>query len=96
MTQDHVTANGRRDVIPGAMLRSPLRGLVRGYQLLLSPLVGPACRYHPSCSAYAIEALERHGTARGLWLAAKRLARCHPLGGHGFDPVPDGARRTNR
>lgn len=81
------------------MVPTALRGLIRAYQLLLSPLLGPACRYQPSCSQYAMEALERHGAARGLWLAARRLSRCHPLGGHGFDPVPDGGigdRRTSR
>lgn len=62
--------------------------LIRGYQLLLSPLVGGGCRFTPSCSAYAIEAIQTHGAWRGGWLAARRIGRCHPLGGHGFDPVP--------
>jgi len=66
-----------------------LRALLRAYQLVLSPLVGPACRFAPTCSAYAIEAIERHGPSRGLLLGARRLARCHPLGGSGFDPVPE-------
>ena len=67
---------------------------VRGYQLTLSPLLralaGGACgcRYLPTCSEYAIEALRRHGALRGGWLAARRLLRCHPWGGEGFDPVP--------
>lgn len=65
-----------------------LRGLVRGYQLFIAPLLGHNCRYLPSCSAYAMEALERHGPARGSWLATKRICRCHPWGGHGLDPVP--------
>ncbi len=65
-----------------------LRVLISAYQLTLSPLLGPACRFTPSCSAYALEAIERHGAARGSWLALRRLARCHPLGGSGFDPVP--------
>jgi len=65
-----------------------LIGVARLWQLGPSRLVGPSCRYHPSCSAYAIEALSRYGAARGGWLAVKRLARCHPFGGHGYDPVP--------
>ena len=55
-----------------------LIGLVRGYQLLVSPLLGPTCRYYPSCSAYAVQALQVHGAIRGSWLAARRLLRCHP------------------
>lgn len=62
--------------------------LVRGYQLTLSPLFGGACRYYPSCSAYAIEALERHGAIRGGWMALRRIGRCHPFRPGGFDPVP--------
>jgi putative membrane protein insertion efficiency factor len=62
--------------------------LVRGYQLLLSPISGGACRFHPSCSAYAMEALTTHGLARGSWLALKRVSRCHPFARSGFDPVP--------
>jgi putative membrane protein insertion efficiency factor len=61
---------------------------VRAYQLLLSPFAGGACRFHPSCSHYAIDALQTHGVVRGLWLAARRVSRCHPLGSAGFDPVP--------
>jgi putative membrane protein insertion efficiency factor len=66
-----------------------LRALLRAYQLAISPLVGPACRFTPSCSEYAREALDRHGLGRGTLLAARRLSRCHPLGGAGFDPVPE-------
>ncbi len=58
------------------------------YRLLISPLLGPRCRFAPSCSEYALEALQLHGPMKGLWLAARRLARCHPWGGHGYDPVP--------
>ncbi len=61
---------------------------VRAYRLLLSPWVGNSCRYQPTCSAYALEALERHGAIRGSLLAARRIGRCHPLGGSGYDPVP--------
>jgi uncharacterized protein len=67
----------------------PLQWAVRGYQLVVSPLLPASCRYEPSCSAYAIEALGRHGALKGSWLAARRIARCHPWGGHGYDPVPE-------
>jgi len=66
-----------------------LRGAIRAYQLLLAPVLPPACRYLPSCSHYAEEAIARHGPLRGGWLAARRLCRCHPWGGSGYDPVPD-------
>ena len=62
--------------------------LIRAYQLLLSPFAGGACRFEPSCSAYAVAAVQEHGAWRGLQLALRRVSRCHPLGGHGFDPVP--------
>ncbi|HVO03729.1 MAG TPA: membrane protein insertion efficiency factor YidD [Candidatus Cybelea sp.] len=62
---------------------------VRAYQWFISPLLPPSCRFEPSCSAYAVEALQRHGLLGGLWLTARRLARCHPWGGSGYDPVPD-------
>lgn len=61
---------------------------VRFYQLCLSPMLPKSCRFEPTCSAYAIEALRRHGPVKGLWLALKRIARCHPWGGSGYDPVP--------
>jgi len=65
-----------------------LRGVVRAYQWTLSPLIGPVCRYTPSCSEYALQALASHGALRGGWLAVRRLLRCHPWGSHGHDPVP--------
>ena len=61
---------------------------VRAYRLIGSPWVGHNCRYQPTCSAYALEALERHGALKGTWLAARRIGRCHPWGGTGYDPVP--------
>jgi uncharacterized protein len=65
-----------------------LRTLIRLYQLLVSPVLGPNCRFHPSCSAYAAEAIATHGAIHGSWLAIRRLLRCHPWGGSGYDPVP--------
>ena len=76
------------------MINRALRGLVWLYQRSLSPLlamfdvIGGGCRYQPTCSQYCIEALKEHGTMRGLWLSVKRLARCAPWGGMGYDPVP--------
>lgn len=67
---------------------------VQAYRLFLSPWVGHNCRYQPTCSCYALEALERHGGVRGSYLAVRRLARCHPLGGSGYDPVPPAAERS--
>jgi len=67
--------------------------LVRLYQATVSPLLGPCCRYAPSCSAYAVEALQKHGVWRGLALAAWRVLRCHPLAKGGYDPVPPARRR---
>ena len=67
---------------------------IRGYRLLISPMFPPSCRYLPTCSEYAIDALTTHGLWRGGWLALRRLGRCHPWGGSGYDPVPrnsDGA-----
>ncbi len=66
-----------------------LIALVRGYQLLISPVLGNNCRYMPSCSAYTLEAMEKHGAWRGLWLGIKRVGRCHPFHEGGYDPVPD-------
>jgi putative membrane protein insertion efficiency factor len=71
----------------GAVLAIP----VRVYQLVVSPLLPPSCRFLPTCSDYAAEAIRRHGAVRGLLLALRRLARCHPWGGSGYDPVPERA-----
>ena len=70
------------------MIRAALIGLVKGYRLVLSPWVGSACRFTPTCSAYALEALERHGAAAGSYLTLARLGRCHPWCQGGTDPVP--------
>ena len=61
---------------------------IKFYQILISPLLGPHCRFTPTCSQYAVEAIEKHGPIKGIWLAIKRIARCHPWGGCGHDPVP--------
>jgi len=66
-----------------------MRGIVLAYRYTLSPLLGPRCRFHPTCSAYALEAIGRHGALRGGWLTLKRLGRCHPWHPGGYDPVPD-------
>jgi len=62
---------------------------IRAYRLLFSPWVGHGCRFQPTCSAYALEALEKHGAIKGTWLTIRRIGRCHPLGGSGIDNVPD-------
>lgn len=66
----------------------PLILLIRIYQWVISPVIGPKCRYQPTCSHYAVEALKKHGPFKGFWLAIRRIARCHPWGGSGWDPVP--------
>ncbi|MEG2614432.1 MAG: membrane protein insertion efficiency factor YidD [Alistipes sp.] len=66
----------------------PLLLLVKFYQLCISPFTPPSCRYTPTCSQYAVEALRKYGPIKGLWLAVRRIARCHPWGGSGYDPVP--------
>jgi putative membrane protein insertion efficiency factor len=65
-----------------------LQGLIRGYQLILSPVMGRYCRFTPTCSHYAAEAISRHGAAKGCWLACKRILRCQPFCAGGYDPVP--------
>ena len=91
-----MSARARAGALSGALLEALARTvtgtvtlLIRGYRYAISPLFGQHCRFHPSCSAYALAALESHGLARGGWLALRRLGRCHPWHPGGFDPVPD-------
>lgn len=69
-------------------MKRVLIALLKGYRRVISPLYGPVCKYYPSCSAYALEAVETHGALKGTWLAAKRLSSCHPWAAGGYDPVP--------
>ena len=78
-----------------AVARRVLLGFIRFYQLALSPWLGRRCRYEPTGSAYAAEAIATFGASRGLWLAVKRIGRCHPWGGAGYDPVPRPGGRSN-
>jgi putative membrane protein insertion efficiency factor len=71
-----------------AVATAGVLAVLRGYKLFLSPLFTGSCRFYPSCSDYMAEAVRVHGILRGVWLGCRRLARCHPLGGHGVDPVP--------
>jgi uncharacterized protein len=79
-----------------SVLNLVLRGVIRLYQLVLSPILPPRCRYLPTCSDYALEALAAHGVLAGAWLALRRVARCHPWGGSGYDPVPPAPHRRPR
>jgi len=69
---------------------------IRGYQIVISPMIGPRCRFTPTCSTYAIEAIKSHGMIKGCWLAARRLIKCHPLHEGGYDPVPSCCAKKNK
>lgn len=71
-----------------ALLTLPFVLAIRAYQVTLGPLMGGHCRFEPTCSRYALEAYQRHGPLKGTWLTIRRVGRCHPLGGSGYDPVP--------
>lgn len=75
------------------MIAQLLMWLIRVYQRLISPLIGPVCRFEPSCSRYGHECLRRHGAAKGSYLTVRRILRCHPFNPGGYDPVPEGADR---
>jgi uncharacterized protein len=70
------------------ILAFPFIVLIKLYQWIISPLLGPKCRFTPTCSQYSLEAFKKYGLFKGFWLTVKRISRCHPLGGHGYDPVP--------
>jgi len=70
-------------------------GLIRLYQLIVSPHFPSRCRYHPTCSQYAVDAFRKHGSLKGLWLSTKRILKCHPLSSGGHDPVPDASEYSN-
>lgn len=84
--------NAGKEKEPGLSLKVilafPFIALIKIYQWIISPWLGPKCRYTPTCSHYALEAFKKYGLLKGLWLSVKRIASCHPWGGHGYDPVP--------
>ena len=90
--QNQATGTDRRRN-PAVML---VRAIIRLYQITLSPFIGNQCRFHPSCSNYALQAIDRWGAIRGSWLALKRLGRCHPFHEGGFDPVPGAVPDTHK
>lgn len=75
-------------------LQCSIIGIIKLYQLIISPMLGPRCRFNPTCSNYAIEAIKVHGIAKGCWLSAKRVLKCHPLNNGGDDPVPPKHEKT--
>lgn len=77
--------------LPARLVRGAAIGAIQAYRYVLSPWLGPRCRYQPTCSAYALDAVRRDGALRGGWLALKRIVRCHPWGGFGYDPLPEPA-----
>lgn len=83
-TRERTSGLGQIARVPSLVLRLA----IRGYQVALSPLLPPACRYYPTCSNYAVQAIEKYGALRGGWMAARRIGRCHPFAPGGYDPVP--------
>ena len=78
------------------MVSKAMIWMIHQYQKYISPLIGGHCRYYPTCSQYAIEAIRIHGPIKGCWLAFKRILRCNPFGGYGFDPVPEKKSKTDK
>jgi uncharacterized protein len=70
------------------ILSLPFIAMIKLYQWIISPVLGPKCRYTPTCSHYTLQAIQKYGPIKGIWLGIKRISRCHPWGGHGYDPVP--------
>ena len=77
-------------------MRTPLIALIRIYQAIVSPLLGPRCRFYPSCSSYAEQAVREYGAVRGAWMAIRRVARCHPWQPGGYDPVPPASSKEKK
>lgn len=90
-----MTGAEHQDARQPSVIARLLAVCIRGYQRFISPLLGPHCRFYPSCSAYALEAVRVHGAIRGSWLAARRLSRCHPFHSGGLDPVPPARSGAN-
>ena len=88
MHQSNLNPTGKHEHVQRRISTLPFRLLIKGYQVLLSPVLGQNCRFHPSCSCYAKEALEVHGLRKGLWLSGVRILKCHPMHPGGFDYVP--------
>ncbi|TAD93871.1 MAG: membrane protein insertion efficiency factor YidD [Bacteroidetes bacterium] len=87
-THQQTSAGNRTASVWLRLLALPFVAVIRFYQLVISPWLGPKCRFQPTCSQYALEAFKKHGPFKGFWLALKRIGRCHPWGGSGWDPVP--------
>jgi hypothetical protein len=88
MQSKHKLMNENKASTPFSLLTLPFRLLIKGYQVFISPMLGQNCRFHPTCSCYAHQALERHGLVKGTWLSIKRIMKCNPMHPGGFDYVP--------
>ena len=95
--KDHGGEDHRRESAPTRSAAAwLLTGLISGYRRFVSPLLGARCRFYPSCSAYALEAIQVHGAGRGTWLAVRRLSKCHPFHAGGLDPVPPASEKRQQ